>query len=185
MKSMQCLAVSFVALALSGCSPIKVSVDYNPSATFGALHSYAWRTGAQPETGDPLLDSTLLDARVRAAVDRVLASKGYQTAAAGTTPNFLVGYHVAVRQKTAVQTTGQPMNMWYGYGAGGWGGWPETYVHEYEEGVLLIDVIDPTTMKLLWRGTGTGVVHPDASPEKREQRINQAVDQSLAEFPPR
>jgi hypothetical protein len=131
------------------------------------------------------LDSTLLDTRVRAAVDRVLQSKGYQLAAAGMTPTFLVGYHAAVRQKTTVQTTGQPMNMWYGYGAGGWGGWPETYVHEYEEGVLLIDVIDPKTMKLLWRGTGTAVVDPTASPEKRERRINEAVDQILAEFPPR
>ena len=185
MKSTQYLAISFIALVLAGCSPVKVSVDYDRSANFAALHTYVWRTGAQPATGDPRLDSTLLDTRVRAAVDRVLQSKGYQLAAPGTTPTFLVGYHAAVRQKTAVQTTGQPMNVWYGYGAGGWGGWPETYVHEYEEGVLLIDVIDPTTTKLLWRGTGKAVVETTtASPEKRERRINEAVDQILAEFPP-
>ena len=75
-------------------------------------------------------------------------------------------------------------NRWYGYRVGGWGG-PQTYVRDYDEGTLLIDVIDPATMQLLWRGSGTGVVDPQASPEKREQRINEAVEQILADFPPR
>jgi hypothetical protein len=77
-----------------------------------------------------------------------------------------------------------PVDAWYGYRVGGWGGWPQTYAYDYTEGTLLIDVIDPATMTLLWRGTGTGVVDPTASPQRREQRINDAVDRILDEFPP-
>jgi hypothetical protein len=38
---------------------------------------------------------------------------------------------------------------------------------------------------LLWHGSATGTVHPDASPEEQEQRINQAVGEMLQNFPPR
>jgi hypothetical protein len=166
-------------LALAGCSQVIVTTDHDPSANFGALHSYAWRPGPQQGLDDPRFDSTLIDKRVRSAVDRVLASKGYRTAAPGSSADFLVGYHAVMRQKTSVQT----INRSYGYRVGGWRG-PQTYVQDYEEGTLLIDVIDPATMDLLWRGTGTGVVDPLASPEKREQRINDAVERILADFPP-
>ncbi len=186
MRFRQSLAVSLVAVALAGCPPrVTVTTDHDPGANFGALHTYAWRAGPQQGTGDPRIDSTLLDARVRGAVNRVLASKGYTQDTAGTRPDFLVGYHAVVRQKTSVQT----INTWYGYGPGpGWGGmggWPQTYVREYDEGTLLIDIIDPATMKLLWRGSGTAIVVPGLSPEEREKRINSAVDQILADFPPR
>jgi hypothetical protein len=77
----------------------------------------------------------------------------------------------------------QTINRWYGYRAGGWGG-PQTYAYDYDEGTLLIDVADPATMQLLWRGSATGVVDPQASPEKRELRINDAVERMLADFPP-
>jgi len=182
MRCMRATVVLLVALALAGCARVTVTTDHDPSANFGALHTYAWRPGPQQGVGDPRFDSTLIDKRVRAAVDRVLASKGYRSAAPGTTADFLVGYHAVVRQKTSVQT----INRWYGYRVGGgWYGGPQTYAHDYDEGTLLIDVIDPATMQLLWRGSGTGVVDPQASPEKREQRINDAVDQILAGFPPR
>ena len=174
------LAVSLAALALAGCAAqVAVNADYDRSANFAALHTYAWRPGAQQGVGDPRFDSTLLDKRVRAAVDRALTAKGYQQAAPGTSGDFLVGYHAVVRQKTSFQT----VNRWYGY-RGVRGGWPQTYVQSYDEGMLLIDVVDPASMDLLWRGTGTGAVDPQATPEKRERRINEAVDAILAKFPP-
>ena len=169
-----------VALVLAGCSRITVTTDHDPAANFAALHTYAWRPGPQQGVSDPRFDSTLIDTRVRAAIDRVLASKGYRTAAPGTVADFLVGYHAVVRQKTSAQT----INGWYGYRVGARRA-PQAYVHDYDKGTLLIDVIDPATMQLLWRGSGTGVVDPQASLEKREQRINEAVDRILADFPPR
>lgn len=175
------MGVLLVALVLAGCARITVTADHDPSANFGALHTYAWRPGPQQGVGDPRFDSTLIDKRVRAAIDRVLASKGYRAAAPGTTADFLVGYHAVVRQRTSAQT----INRWYGYRVVTLPGGPGTHAHDYDEGTLLIDVLDPATMQLLWRGSGTGVVDPQASPEKREQRINDAVERILADFPPR
>ncbi len=181
MRFIRPMAVWLITLALAGCAAhVAVTAEYDRSANFAGLHTYAWRPGAQQGVGDPRFDSTLLDTRVRAAIDRVLASKRYQKATPGTAVDFLVGYHAVVRQKTTFET----VNRWYGYRVGVRAGWPQTSVHDYDEGTLLIDIIDPATMDLLWRGTGTGVVDPQASPEKRERRINDAVDAILAHFPP-
>jgi hypothetical protein len=180
-RFIQSTAVLLAALALAGCAAhVAVTADYERSVNFAALRTYGWRPGAQQEVGDPRFDNTLLDMRVRAAVDRVLSARGYQKAAPGTMADFLVGYHAVVRQKTTFQT----VNRRYGYRVGVRGSWPQAYVHDYDEGTLLIDIIDPANMDLLWRGTGTGVVDPQASPEKRERRINEAVDAILAKFPP-
>jgi len=181
MSLLRTLVALLVALALAGCSRITVTADHDPSANFGALHTYAWRPGPQQGVGDPRFDSALIDKRVRAAVDRVLASKGYRAAAPGNTADFLVGYHAVVRQKTSAQT----INQMYGYRVVALPGGPGAHAHDYDQGTLLIDVIDPTTLQLLWRGSGTGVVDPQANPEKREQRINDAVERILADFPPR
>lgn len=175
--------VLLLALAVAGCSPIAVTSDRDPNADFGRLHSYVWRPGPQQGTGDPRFDSALIDKRVRAAVDRVLASKGYRMAAPDAAADFLVGYHAVVRRRTSART----INRWYGYRAGGIYGGPgmQTIEYQYDEGTLLIDVIDPATTQLLWRGTGTRAVDAAASAEKREQRINEAVERILAEFPAR
>jgi hypothetical protein len=174
----------FPALVLAGCGQMKVAADYDSSADFAALHTYAWRPGPQRPLGDPRFDGSLIDKRVRAAVDRVLASKGFRAAASGAAADFFVGYDAVIRQRIGSHA----INGWYGYGAGRRGAWragPQTVVRDYEEGTLLIDVIDPATMQLLWRGSSSGVVDPHATVEKREQRINDAVEWILADFPPR
>jgi len=179
LRSLCPLIVPLVTLALAGCASVTVMTDHDPSAEFGALHTYAWRTGPQTGVGDPRFDSPLVDRYVRTAVDRVLASKGYRTAAPESTADFVVGYEAVIRHKTSVQT----INRRYGYRVGGWGG-PRTSAYDYDEGTLLIDVAAPATKQLLWRGSATGVVDPQASPGKREQRINEAVERMLADFPP-
>jgi len=184
MRSVRPTILLLAALVLTSCSRIVVSVDHDSAADFRALQTYAWRPGPQGEMADPRFDSAVIDKYVRAAIDRVLASKGYRMAAPGATADFLVGYDAVTRQKVSAQT----INRRYGYRAvpsGGWRGGPQTHVPDYDQGTLVIDIIDSGTVQLLWRGSGTGVVDPQASPEKREQRINDAVERILADFPPR
>jgi hypothetical protein len=71
----------------------------------------------------------------------------------------------------------------YGYRRGGWGH-TETRVREYDEGTLLIDVLQAGSGALLWRGSGVATVREESSPEKRTERINTAVNKILERFPP-
>ena len=182
------LLICFVFMLAGGCSTMSVSVDHDASANFAQLKTYQWRPATK--TGNPRIDNnTLLESRIKNAVDRELGQKGYQRLAEGT-PDFLIGYHVTLDQKQA----GEVINDSYGY-SGWWGRYddvpvPEaqpshTYIYEYNEGTLLIDMSSPETKQLLWRGSATDRVNFQASPEEKEKAINAAVKKMLQQFPPK
>ena len=54
----------------------------------------------------------------------------------------------------------------------------------YEQGLLVIDLMDSAARKTLWRGTAQGVVLFEISPEQRRQRIDAIVEQLLSRFRP-
>ena len=101
--------------------------------------------------------------------------------------DFGVGYRGSIQEKIDVQT----IDRYYGYGPGwgqygpGYGGIAtETYVDQYDEGTLIIDVVDNRSRKLVWRGSTSARVREDETPAKRTERTQAAVDAILAEFPP-
>ena len=168
--------------ALVDCVTVRVSQDYDPAADFSGLRTWAWMPGPQPKTGDLRVDSPLINARVRAAVDATLAARGF-VPAGDAAPDFRVGYHLSLEQKLSVQT----VDTYYGYGRHGrWGGaGTQTYVNQYDEGTLIIDVADARREQLVWRGWGSRRISRSPTPEKTTQVIDDAVARILAQFPPR
>ena len=189
MKSKQCLFLAILGLALSACATVSTSTDFDPAANFSALKTYDW-AGPQPITGNPRLDSDILHTRIRNAVERELATMGYRKITSGE-PDFKVAYHVGLEEKLDVSTFqyydyGYPSSYHGRAGFGPSAAWPrtETNVYQYEEGTLLLDIVDPVTNKLIWRGTAKAEVNPNESPEKKEVKINKAVQKVLSKFPP-
>jgi uncharacterized protein DUF4136 len=181
MRSIAWLALAF-ASGFFACSGVRVTTDYDPSADFSGVRSYAWfdeRSGVQGDRADV---TSLLDRRVRSAVDAELQRKGLARVDKGAA-KIVVTYHLGVETKLDVNT----VNTGYGYGRygrfGGVGG-TTTTVSEYQEGTLLIDMIDPSSKQLIWRGSGQARIRQSSTPEDREKRINEAVKQILADFPP-
>ena len=168
------LAAVAASLALAACSSFSVDTNYDPSASFEGLRTYAWREPAR-ESGDPLTLKL-----VRDAADADLAARGYQAVAAQ--PDFTIGQLVVVRQKVDVQFVD---DYWgYSYRAAG-PRWSSTYVTTYDEGTIVLDVANGATGEPMWRGSATGMVDTGATPEERQQRIREAVAGVLAEFPPK
>ncbi|MDX1486904.1 MAG: DUF4136 domain-containing protein [Acidiferrobacterales bacterium] len=176
------LLLSFVALG--GCSTMQVHSDYDPAASFDGLQTYDWVKTETNPTADPRLSDPLLDKRIRELVEKQLATQGYDRSSTGTA-DFMVGYHVAVEKKLAVST----MNDYYGYRAG-WG-WsygagtgrvmPESYVYEYEQGSLIIDIVNPKTRELMWRGSAQAEVNQ----KRGAEQLAEAVERILERFPPK
>ena len=176
------LALLVATATMGGCSSLKIHTDYDPGVDFARLQSYAWLPDPRPPTGDPRLDNSLLDGRVRSAVDSQLAARGHRE----TSPDeadFLVAYHVALETKLDVDT----IHHGYGYGYGRWYGGmsSSTRVREYEQGTLLLDFVDPKTRQLLWRGSSSARIRPDNSPEEHQKRADEAVAAMLKHFPPK
>ena len=63
-------------------------------------------------------------------------------------------------------------------------GWADTYVYEYDEGTLILDVLEPKSRQLIWRGSGTEEVWFSATPEQRQTALNEMARAILVNLPP-
>ncbi|MDJ0850810.1 MAG: DUF4136 domain-containing protein [Myxococcota bacterium] len=191
MKTAPALAVvagSVVALLAAACSSVRTSYDFDPGIDFSTWRAYAWYPRGQAPTGDVRLDNDLFRNRIVAAVDRTLAARGF-TRVEGREPEFYVDYHLSTQERLSVQTMNRGWAMGpHGahWGRAGWGGvgWTDTHVDQYEEGTLVIDFADASARRLAWRGSGTRRLSRNPRPEQITQRVNEAVDEILAQFPP-
>jgi hypothetical protein len=180
MKHVLCFAAS--ALLLAGCSSVSVTRDYDDSADFTILKTFAWQHATQPEIGNPRIDNDLMDDRVRSAVDVQLAEKEFMLVPKEEA-DFLVAYFFEYQQRIG----GSSVSMSAGrssYGRYGGVGY-NTSVSDYEEGYLTIDIIDPASSKNIWRGVGRRTTYEGSSPKKMTKIVNTAVSRILGKFPPK
>jgi hypothetical protein len=154
---------------MSGCAAYAIKTDYDRSVDFSRYTTYKWMK-TPSDVLEPRSTQSLLDKRVKSAVNQELAMKGLQ--ASTRQADLLITYHAGVRNKVDVTT--------HRYGYRGWASAVD--VHQYSEGTLVLDLIDAESNQLVWRGWGTGVVDPD--PSQMESRVNKAVTEILAKFPP-
>jgi hypothetical protein len=172
--------VGLLLLALGlGCATYQVNVDYDQKKDFSGYRTFTWFPLRRPPTGDYRIDDPLLEQRIREAVERELAARGFRQVE-DVTPDFFVAYHLSIEQKLDVYTVNRGYYGAYGY----YMGWPETEVRQYDEGTLVIDVADARDKEVVWRGLAVGRVRQQATPEQRTQAVNDAVAAILAKFPP-
>lgn len=171
------LALGILLLFLPSCSPLSVKHDYDVEFDFRGYKTYAWSEADMPD--DELARNPLVKRRVREAVDETLGSKGYSLTDREEA-DFLVVTHAGIKERMRVQDYGR--YGWYDPWWGPYGGRIE--VSYYEEGTLVIDIVDAKDKKLVWRGMGTGIVNKHAKPEKMQEEINEDVKKILAPFPP-
>lgn len=174
------------AVALEACVTMEVSTDYDPSVDFSPYKTYQWLPGTSKVAGRDQRYDDLLDQRVRDAVTRELDAKGFVLRAEGA-PDFLITYQAAVEDKVDVRVInnyydGYGYSGYYGYRGGRTTGRTETY--HYQQGTLIIDVIDATARRVVWRGTVQAEVGLHKDPQKRIERINEAVRRAFERFPP-
>jgi hypothetical protein len=194
MGKMKQLSIVLAMFILSSCSTIRVSQDYEISTNFNRYRTFTLVPGTSRITGDVLMDSPLMEKRIRNAVENSMNEKGYSKVT-DTRSDFFVTYQLVVRTRIEADPIppfgvgGYP----YGYrryrypywGSPYWNGWGyETYVRQYEEGTLIIDFMDSKTQTLFWRGTGSRRLSQLSSPEKVTEWVDRIVTEILAQYPP-
>ncbi len=172
------LTAGLCAVLLAACSSISTDHDFDDQADFSKYGSFQWLPASAERITDSVQFSQLLDRRVRNAVERELAGKGIRPTS--DQPDLIVAYSTKTTQKTEVVDSG-----YAGYGYYGWRGsyWrPSSIdVYQYEEGTLIVDLIDAARKRLVWRGKAVGVVGDYADSEKQ---INEAVRKLFLNYPP-
>lgn len=174
---MKRLAIPLLALAVTACSGISTTSDWDQSYDFSSISTYAW-TDQGLEGGV----SEIMLRRMYASVDEDLAAKGF-TKTDTYSADVLLAYHAGTQDRQEFET--------YGYGAGGWwggywgGGMTTTSVRTYTEGTLILDVVDRARNELVWRGSASGTIDQMDTPEQRVSAIQDAVNKMLKDFPPK
>jgi hypothetical protein len=104
---------------------------------------------------------------------------------ASSNPDLLVAWDA----KTETQQSATTYGTAYGGGyRGRWGGGfatgtSTTYVNEWQQGTLIIDLNDAKASKLVYHGSAQAKLNQDASPDQRAQDINNAVAKILEKYP--
>ena len=148
-----------------------------------------------------MLNNSITNRQLRNDLVQGFEGKGY--ALDSSNPDFQVAYYAGTKQK--MDTTFWNPGPAYRYGYRGYGrrgsrfawAWPwySSYspysayrygpiaqVQEYTQGCVIVDVIDPKTQELLWRGQGIANVSSD--PAKYAKELAQSVNAVLKRFPP-
>ncbi|HEU5146937.1 MAG TPA: DUF4136 domain-containing protein [Chryseosolibacter sp.] len=173
---MKCIMFITAAFLAAACSPqIQVYSDQDPEYAIGNFKTFDWGQKIDIEANrNPLHYNELNDKRIKSAVAEELSSRGYVLSEA--TPDLIIHYHIVIDDQSIVTT--EP----YGYFYGPYWMRMQTHVLPYREGTLIIDLMDPITNNLVWRGWATvdlGMI----TPEQTKEIISRVVAKIFRRFP--
>ncbi|MCG8311852.1 MAG: DUF4136 domain-containing protein [Pseudomonadales bacterium] len=175
------LFVGFLALLLQGCSRQLVSYDYDPAIDFVAFKSYSWLKREPTTSTDPRVSNDLLRERIIRSIDGALKRKNYVKTGADKA-DFLIAYQIGIEKRTDVDTV--RTGIGFGYRFWDVGFQTDTIVREYNQVSLYIDVVDPQSKQLIWRGIREYRYSSGGTVAERDARIQTLVTEILNGFPP-
>jgi hypothetical protein len=209
MRSTLLLGAVVATAITTGCSSgggIQVRTSVDPSADIAALHTfYVLNAPSRSESSplpasDPMLDNSITNKALRGDLAQSLESRGYTTAPRQSA-DFLVAYYAGT--STKLDTTywaGSRLDPAWRYNYRGRRGWawpyygaayygpmnpwsyaPGASITSTTEGKVIVDITDPRTNELLWRGQGVEPVSSD--PAQYANDLQGVVSAIIAKFP--
>jgi hypothetical protein len=171
---------SSTILVMALASPVfaqKVSVEYGHQVDFSKYATYEWgkNKGELPDAQE--------DSHIKDKLDRVLESKSLRKVDSGPA-DLVVTYQATT--KTQQQEVDSYQDMGWGWG---WGdmapgeGYSTSTLVNIHKGDLLVDIADPATKKIVFRGYSTGAFHSD--PIKEDELLSKALNKMFKNFPPK
>ncbi|MAG31595.1 MAG: hypothetical protein CL908_11975 [Deltaproteobacteria bacterium] len=177
------LALGGLLITLVGCQTFDVRTDWDPTTDFTPLQRFHWVEPPQIEGASPFADNSLLRKRVRSAIERALVERGFRAVQDPASADFQVTYSVVLEERLRVDGVSSSGGAYYPR-RGGFGTIHRTAdVRAYQESTLIVDLLDPGSGDLVWRGWGTGIVGT-RDRDRDQARLEKGVRAILDEFPP-
>lgn len=174
------LAVLFAAGAI-GAQAQKIRVDYDKQLNFAQFKTYAWAPHGA-------VAHPLLAANVVGAIEEELKARGMQRVTMDQNPGLIIQVYGSIDQETSYNSTDPLYN-----GSGGippfdpsfsgpllYGQFGATSVTVHK-GQLVVDLIDNSTRKVVWRGMSQQNLAHD--PNKLVSQVNNTVAKMFKQYP--
>jgi Domain of unknown function (DUF4136) len=160
-----------VAPLVAAAAWASITTDYDHNVNFVNFRNYSW---GKLETANSIWDE-----RVKSAVDSALAARGWTLTTSGG--DVLVNAFGKTHPEHTINT------FYDGFGGGwrwrGFGDFGEATTSDtYKVGTLVVDMFDPNTKKLIWRGVATEML--SSNPEKNTRKLDAEVHKLFQHFPP-
>ena len=169
-KAATLLGILAGALTLA-CSTLTTAVDYDHTINWSQFHTFQIAEGDKEVV-------TFTQKRIADAITGQLTSKGWQ--AATSNPDIVVYTH-GVRS-TQTQWNSTSMGGWGYRGWGGMGGGMATATEtKIPVGTLVVDLVNPKTKELVWRGTASDQISASGA---EEGQVQNAIAELFKNFPP-
>lgn len=184
------LLCAFLAAGFVPAQKLEIKTNQDPAADFAAIKTYAWlppppivKNVASEDVSNPTLSQEALGPAIVAAVDRQLAARGLTQ-----TDRETADVHVAYFAALTVGFNQTYLGEYYGY-VTGWaspiapGFAPSTSSTVYEKGTLVIDIVQRTSKRAIWRGAAATRIAQERTLEERIKRLNEGTERIFQKFP--
>jgi hypothetical protein len=177
-----------LAIAVAGCSTLQEATTVEVQSpqlsgnNVGQRTSFAFVPHLNREAAAAVSNAPFWQSQIEAAITSVLEQKGYRESALARKADLLVAFHVVLRQGEYVTI----FDNYSGYklptaraASAGIAKLAAAPNGQAEIGTLVIDIIDPGTKTIIWRGWGRADIKKN--PEQKE--IRRIAAQILRNFP--
>ncbi len=162
MKTMKKVLFFLVFFLLISCSPILYVSDHLNS--FDPLQYTTY--GMEENCGDEI--NPIMAIRIKNALEKNLRQNGYEN---HENPDLLVKYFIKNITKKYVEECTNEYDRWHG------GETCKARVISYEEGSIVIDIIDTNNNTIIWHGAVRGPSFENI--KNPNSRINEMIDELL------
>ncbi len=152
-----------------------VKIDFDKNFNFSPIKTYSMKLGTA-------WGNDLSQRRVMTEFDEAIAAKGWKKVDEAQADIHVV-LHGATQTKRDATTFYSGGMGGYGYHYGGMGmGTASTVVNEYQVGTVVVDMFDPKSKSLVFRGIAEGEISDNA--ERNAKRLDKASTKMFKDFPP-
>ena len=178
------LAFVFANMLLIACAPMPVKIIADKSYDLKSIKSYDILPNEQDDLANLELDKTVIHKIITNTIEEQLSTKNFQKT--NVNPDVLISYYIVGNIKTDVFYVNQYYgNLGYRFTPARTSTRDSLNLQEstYEEGILIIDIIEANSNRRVWQGyltSRTGLYRED---EKKEQRLRKSVVKILSNLP--
>jgi len=177
-----CFVISGAAVALGGCTTLRVTTDVNPNFSVATCHSYSFTREHVANADQPAAFGNPLNAdRLRSAIEANMAAKGVTRIEDGTA-DCMVGYALGTRQVFNDYYAGWGVGFGYGWGRRGYGYWGYDGPWVENETRIAVDVFDARSRKPIWHGAVSESM-ADLTGPNAEAKINAGTAAIFSKMP--
>jgi hypothetical protein len=166
------LPATLLAIFGTGCATIDVGASFDPAIAIAPMTTFDFEARSGPPTGDPRLDGNpFFETRLQAAVEFEMAAKGLRRDP--DAPRLQVHYHASVDRRLDVIQVDRAR----GYQA------DSVAYAEWEEGTIVVDVVDAATRRVIWRGWArSGLAGVRDDPHTMDRYVQQVIHKMFERF---